>query len=90
MICGLPLSRIPAGEYGETHSASRLYDFQCRRLNLRYRDVDEAGYIVASGYDPFASERSTRVNRQDLAVVMRAIRSQKGDAAETDDDGGSE
>jgi seryl-tRNA synthetase len=28
----------PAGEYGETHSASRLYDFQCRRLNLRYRD----------------------------------------------------
>jgi seryl-tRNA synthetase len=26
------------GGYGETHSASRLYDFQCRRLNLRYRD----------------------------------------------------
>jgi seryl-tRNA synthetase len=24
--------------YGETHSASRLYDFQARRLNLRYRD----------------------------------------------------
>ena len=29
----------PMGEYGETHSASRLYDFQCRRLNLRYRDA---------------------------------------------------
>ncbi len=28
----------PVGEYGETHSASRLYDYQCRRLNLRYRD----------------------------------------------------
>ncbi len=28
----------PAGEFGETHSASRLGDFQCRRLNLRYRD----------------------------------------------------
>ncbi len=28
------------GEYGETHSASRLYDYQCRRLNLRYRDPD--------------------------------------------------
>ena len=28
----------PTGEFGETHSASRLYDFQCRRLNLRYRD----------------------------------------------------
>ncbi|MGA2264897.1 MAG: serine--tRNA ligase [Phycisphaerae bacterium] len=27
-----------AGEYGETHSASRLYDYQCRRLDLRYRD----------------------------------------------------
>ncbi|MEM1166296.1 MAG: serine--tRNA ligase [Planctomycetota bacterium] len=28
----------PRGAYGETHSASRLYDYQCRRLNLRYRD----------------------------------------------------
>jgi len=27
----------PRGEFGETHSASRLYDFQCRRLNMRYR-----------------------------------------------------
>ncbi len=26
--------------YGETHSASRFYDFQARRLNLRYRDED--------------------------------------------------
>ncbi len=25
--------------YGETHSASRLYDYQTRRLNLRYRDA---------------------------------------------------
>lgn len=30
----------PAGAYGETHSASRLYDYQCRRLNLRYRDPE--------------------------------------------------
>lgn len=28
----------PASGYGETHSASRLYEFQSRRLNLRYRD----------------------------------------------------
>ncbi|MHC4774539.1 MAG: serine--tRNA ligase [Planctomycetota bacterium] len=28
----------PRGTWGETHSASRLYDYQCRRLNLRYRD----------------------------------------------------
>ncbi len=26
--------------WGETHSASRFYDFQARRLNLRYRDGD--------------------------------------------------
>ncbi len=28
----------PTGDWGETHSASRLYDYQCRRLNMRYRD----------------------------------------------------
>jgi seryl-tRNA synthetase len=26
--------------YGETHSASRFYDFQARRLNIRYRDAE--------------------------------------------------
>ena len=30
----------PCGDWGETHSASRLHDFQCRRLNLRYRGED--------------------------------------------------
>ena len=34
--------RVTGGDpdtgYGETHSASRLYEFQARRLNLRYRD----------------------------------------------------
>ena len=30
---------MPSREsYGETHSASRFYDFQARRLNVRYRD----------------------------------------------------
>ena len=29
------------GNYGETHSASRYYDYQARRLNLRYRDDDK-------------------------------------------------
>ena len=29
-----------SGAYGETHSASRLYDFQCRRLNMRYKGAD--------------------------------------------------
>ena len=26
--------------YGETHSASRFYEFQARRLNIRYRDAE--------------------------------------------------
>lgn len=30
----------PDAGYGETHSASRLYEFQARRLNLRYKDKD--------------------------------------------------
>lgn len=34
---------VPAGDFGETHSASRLYDYQCRRLNMRYREGGEAG-----------------------------------------------
>ncbi len=34
---------VPTGAYGETHSASRLYDFQCRRLNMRYRTGPQGG-----------------------------------------------
>ncbi len=34
------------GAYGETHSASRLYDFQCRRLNMRYRGDSTSGKTV--------------------------------------------
>lgn len=34
---------VPAGEFGETHSASRLYDYQCRRLNMRCRAGGESG-----------------------------------------------
>lgn len=52
------------------------------------RDVDEAGYIVAASRDPLATGRSTNVDRQDLAVVMRAIRRQRGSASEMDADGG--
>ncbi|MCA9275369.1 MAG: serine--tRNA ligase [Phycisphaerales bacterium] len=33
----------PSGDFGETHSASRLYDYQCRRLNMRYRPGGEGG-----------------------------------------------
>lgn len=54
------------------------------------RDVDEAGYIVAAGRDPLARGRSTDVDRQHLAEVMRAIRTQRGTASEMDADGGSD
>ncbi len=37
----------PLGDFGETHSASRLYDYQCRRLNLRYRDPHTKKPVVA-------------------------------------------
>ena len=54
------------------------------------RDVDEAGYIVAAARDPLARGRSTDVDRQDLAKVMRAIRTQRGSASEMDADGGGD
>ena len=40
---GAVTNGTPSGEYGETHSASRLYDYQCRRLNMRYRAGGQAG-----------------------------------------------
>ncbi len=52
------------------------------------RDVDEAGYIVAARRDPLATGRSTDVNRQELALVMRTIRTQRGTGSEMDADGG--
>lgn len=35
------------GAFGETHSASRLYDYQCRRLNIRYKDAETGKNVVA-------------------------------------------
>ena len=52
-LCGGDLGRSAAftydietwmpgrGDYGETHSASRYYDYQARRLDLRYRDENK-------------------------------------------------
>ena len=37
----------PPGAYGETHSASRLYGYQCRRLNMRYREADAKETVIA-------------------------------------------
>lgn len=33
--------------WGETHSASRLYGYQCRRLNIRYKDPQTGRNVVA-------------------------------------------
>jgi len=38
----------PSGDWGETHSASRLHDYQCRRLNLRYRDANRQTHFCWS------------------------------------------
>jgi seryl-tRNA synthetase len=38
---------VPRGDWGETHSASRLYDYQTRRLNLRYRDPQTRKPVIA-------------------------------------------
>jgi seryl-tRNA synthetase len=52
-LCGGDLGRSAAftydietwmpgrGDYGETHSASRYYEYQARRLNMRYRGSDQ-------------------------------------------------
>ena len=37
---GRATEKDPDSGYGETHSASRLYDFQARRMNLRYKDAE--------------------------------------------------
>jgi seryl-tRNA synthetase len=47
----------PRGAFGETHSASRLYDYQCRRLNMRYR----AGGESAKGETTFCHSLNNTV-----------------------------
>jgi seryl-tRNA synthetase len=37
---------LPTGAYCETHSASRLYDYQTRRLNIRYKDSASGKNVV--------------------------------------------
>ena len=67
----------PDSGYGETHSASRLYEFQARRLNLRYKDADGKtrfchtlnNTVVASPRDPHpASWRTTRTPTASITI----------------------
>lgn len=48
------------------------------------RDVDEGGIITAGFHDARARQGRQRINEDDLIRVMRAIRSQRGEVAETD------
>lgn len=48
------------------------------------RDVDEAGLIVPCRFDPRGSGGSRHVSQEAFVDVMKAIRLQKGSAAETD------
>jgi hypothetical protein len=50
------------------------------------RDVDEAGLIVGAAYDAAARGGSRTLDLEELTLVMRAIRSQRGAVAETDMD----
>lgn len=53
------------------------------------RDVDEAGMIVAALRDPkVEGARSTTLRLDDVAEVMRVVRSQRGTSSELDGDGG--
>jgi len=47
--CWMPSRAEDGGSgWGETHSASRLYDYQCRRLNIRYKDQDGKNIVAHS------------------------------------------
>ncbi|MDG2055186.1 MAG: serine--tRNA ligase [Phycisphaerales bacterium] len=48
---------MPKGHWGETHSASRLYDYQCRRLNIRYNDADQRAICHSLNNTVVASPR---------------------------------
>lgn len=82
----LDASGRPLGAYGETHSASRLYDFQCRRLNLRYRDSARGGVVYCHSLNNtvLASPRvlipilEMYQNEEGSVMVPEALRSYMG------------
>ncbi|MEO0630488.1 MAG: serine--tRNA ligase [Planctomycetota bacterium] len=52
---------VSTGDWGETHSASRLYDFQCRRLNMRYRAGGPSGSGAGKGATVFCHSLNNTV-----------------------------
>lgn len=74
------------------NSQIRLAEFWSQNSGVQppmtsLRDVDEAGLIVPSTFDPYGAGGSRRVRREAFVEVMKAIRTQKGTAAETDREG---
>lgn len=62
----------PLGAYGETHTASRLYDYQTRRLNLRYRTED--GRIVF----PHALNNTVAASPRILIPIIEMYQTEDG------------
>ncbi|MBZ7925011.1 DEAD/DEAH box helicase family protein [Ensifer adhaerens] len=61
-------------------------DSKLRMPMTSLRDVDEAGIIRASDYDRGSRGGSREMSLDDIAIAMKIIRRQRGDAAETDTD----
>ncbi|MBY5591658.1 helicase [Rhizobium leguminosarum] len=57
-----------------------------RKPMTSLRDVDEAGVITAADFHRGARGGSLNVDMSDVAKVMKSIRRQRGDSAETDAD----
>lgn len=72
------------------NSPIRLYEYWTesgaafRQPMTSLRDVDEAGIITAGAFDMHAREGRRRIDPEQLIQVMRAIRNQRGEVAETD------
>ncbi|MBD9522787.1 helicase [Ensifer sp. ENS02] len=67
----------------------RNYWDQAARLKrpmTSLRDVDEAGVITAADFFRGSRDRTLAVDMSDVAKVMKSIRHQRGDSAETDAD----
>jgi len=69
----------PTGDFGETHSASRLYDYQCRRLNMRYRPGGESG----KGATAFAYSLNNTVAASPRILIPLLEMHQNADASVT-------
>jgi seryl-tRNA synthetase len=71
------------GGYGETHSASRLYDYQCRRLNMRYRTAASAGGGGGKGETVFCHSLNNTVIASPRVLIPILENHQNADGSVT-------